>query len=206
MVGVLGAGTSGFLLGISLIAALGAQSLFILQMGLLRQHVLALCTFCACADILLITSGVLGMGTIAASLPWVETMMTFGGAVYLLTHAVISALRATVKRSAGCGAADGMCLRGALLACAACTFLNPHVYLDTVVLMGTYASAYAGYARTAFAVGAIIASAVWFFSLGYGARLLSPLFSRPVAWRMLDAGIAAVMAGLGFALLASLHG
>jgi L-lysine exporter family protein LysE/ArgO len=194
----------GFLLGGSLIIAIGAQNAFILRQGLLRQHVFILCLICALSDALLIALGVAGLGTIISSSPNLITAVTIGGALFLFSYAFIAFRRAMNPTSMHASREGSKSLKGAIAACLAFTFLNPHVYLDTVVLLGSLSAKYEGSARFAYAEGAMLASFVWFFSLGYGARLLEPVFSKPAAWRILDFAIALVMAGIGLSLLRSL--
>jgi L-lysine exporter family protein LysE/ArgO len=201
---MLSAFLSGFLLGGSLIVAIGAQNAFILRQGLLRRHVFVLCLVCALSDAVLIAAGVAGLGTLVRQVPLLLTVVTFGGAAFLFAYALMAlrrALRPQVLRAAGEG---GGSLKAALAACLAFTFLNPHVYLDTVLLIGSISATHEGAARAAFGVGAAAASFVWFFGLGYGARLLQPFFARPAAWRILDLLIAAVMATIAFGLLRGL--
>ena len=196
---------SGFLLGLSLIVAIGAQNAFILRQGLLRRHVFVLCLICALSDALLIVAGVAGLGTLISSSPTLITAVTVGGALFLFSYAAIAfrrAWRPQALHAARQGEGD---LGAAIAACLAFTFLNPHVYLDTVVLLGSLSAQYSGGARLAYGVGAMTASFVWFFSLGYGARLLQPVFARPAAWRVLDILIGLVMAAIGIGLLRGLR-
>jgi L-lysine exporter family protein LysE/ArgO len=195
---------SGFFLGGSLIVAIGAQNAFILRQGLLRQHVFILCLICALSDAVLIAAGVAGLGTLVAQSPRLVQIVTIGGAIFLLGYAALAfrrAVRPDVLKAARSGEAG---LGAAIAACLAFTFLNPHVYLDTVLLVGSVSAAYAGAERLAFGVGAVIASFVWFYALGYGARLLQPFFARPSAWRILDCAIGTVMAAIAFSLLRGL--
>jgi L-lysine exporter family protein LysE/ArgO len=194
----------GFLLGGSLIIAIGAQNAFILRQGLLRQHVFILCLICAMSDALLIALGVAGLGTLISSSPILIKAVTIGGAIFLFSYAFIAFRRAMNPTSMHASREGSKSLKGAIAACLAFTFLNPHVYLDTVVLLGSLSAKYEGAARFAYAEGAMTASFVWFFSLGYGARLLEPVFAKPAAWRILDFVIALVMAGIGLSLLRSL--
>jgi L-lysine exporter family protein LysE/ArgO len=197
---------SGFFLGLSLIVAIGAQNAFILRQGLLRQHVFVLCLICALSDALLIAAGVAGLGTLVSSSPALITVVTVGGALFLFSYALIAfrrAWRPQALHAARGGASD---LKAAVAACLAFTFLNPHVYLDTVVLVGSLSAQYSGSERLAYGAGAMAASFVWFFGLGYGARLLQPVFARPAAWRVLDIAIGLVMAAIGLALLGGLAG
>ena len=192
---------AGLLLGGSLIIAIGAQNAFILRQGLLRQHVFLLCLICALSDAALIGLGVAGLGAIISSSDILIAVVTLGGAAFLAVYAVM-ALRRALRPSGLEAARTGPgSLKAAVLMCLAFTFLNPHVYLDTVLLVGGLSARYEGTARLAFAVGAMSASFLWFFGLGYGARVLEPLFRRPSAWRVLDGLIAAVMALLSASLL-----
>jgi L-lysine exporter family protein LysE/ArgO len=198
------AASSGFLLGASLIVAIGAQNAFILRQGLLRQHVFLLCLICSLADALLIAAGVGGLGSLVAASPRLITAVTIGGAGFLLGYAVI-ALRRAMHPQALRAARDGEgSLKAAVAACLAFTFLNPHVYLDTVLLLGSLSGRFDGAARLAYGIGAAAASFAWFFGLGYGARFLQPLFARPSAWRVLDILVGLVMAGIAVGLLGRL--
>nr|WP_210314965.1 LysE/ArgO family amino acid transporter [Aminobacter aganoensis] len=192
------------MLGASLIIAIGAQNAFILRQGLLRQHVFILSLICAASDALLIAAGVAGLGTLIAQSPRLIMAVTVGGALFLFAYATIAfrrALKPEVLKAAKSGETR---LWPAIAACLAFTFLNPHVYLDTVVLLGGLSAAYEGQARLAYGLGAATASFVWFFGLGYGARLLEPVFARPSAWRVLDLLIGLVMAAIGLSLLSRL--
>ncbi len=182
----------GFLLGLSLILAIGAQNAFVLRQGLLGRHVLAVCLACALSDAVLIAAGVFGLGRITELLPGLVPVMRWGGAAFLFVYGLRS-FRAALKAHDGldpAGAAP-VPLGRTLAVCLALTWLNPHVYLDTLLLIGTISTQYPG--RTAFAAGAVTASFVFFFALGYGARLLRPVFARPASWRVLEAGIGVVM-------------
>jgi L-lysine exporter family protein LysE/ArgO len=195
----------GFLLGLGLIVAIGAQNAFVLERGLVRNHVFVVCLVCAVSDALLIAAGVAGLGTLISSRPKLILVVTIGGAIFLGTYALVALRRAL--RPAGMDVRGGrvMNLWPAVLTVLGLTFLNPHVYLDTVVLLGSLSARYAETTeRVAYGLGAATASIVWFFGLGYGARLLAPLFARPSAWRILDGIIAAVMALLALGLVASL--
>ncbi|MCB1343486.1 MAG: amino acid transporter [Pseudooceanicola sp.] len=192
---------SGFFLGFSLILAIGAQNAFVLRQGLRRSHVFAICLTCAVSDAVLITAGVAGFGVLSQSLPWLGEVLRWGGAAFLLAYGALSLKRAWTGSSAM--AADGPDtgrLWPALLTVLAFTWLNPHVYLDTVMLVGSV-SAQSEHPAL-FGLGAVCASFVFFFSLGYGARLLAPLFARPRAWQLLDLAIALTMFALAAGLLA----
>jgi len=183
---------AGFGLGLSLIMAIGAQNAFVLRQGIRRSHVLAVCLTCALSDAILIAAGVAGFGRLTEAAPWIEPVMRWGGATFLLVYGARSFLSAwrggAVLRAEGQG---GEALGPVLATCLALTWLNPHVYLDTVVLLGAVAAQYQD--RLGFALGAMTASFVFFFTLGYGARRLAPLFARPQAWRVLDVAVGALM-------------
>ncbi|WP_195164912.1 LysE/ArgO family amino acid transporter [Mesorhizobium sp. NBSH29] len=198
------AALSGFLLGGSLILAIGAQNAFILRQGLLREHVFVLSLICALSDALLIAVGVAGLGTLFAAAPNLIFAVTLGGALFLFAYAAIAFRRAMNPDALVAARHGDTSLTAAIGACLAFTFLNPHVYLDTVVLLGGLSASFEGTGRLAYAVGAMTASFVWFFSLGYGARLLQPVFARPSAWRVLDILIGMVMAALAISLVVRL--
>lgn len=186
------AATAGFLLGLSLILAIGAQNAFVLRQGLRGEHVFAVSLTCALSDAVLIAAGVSGFGWLATQVPWLKPVMTWGGAAFLLVYGVLS-FRAALRPGALVAARNGGgSLKATLLTCLALTWLNPHVYLDTVVLLGSVSAEYPGQG-VSFAAGAMTASFVFFFSLGYGARLLAPLFARPAAWRALDVLVGCIM-------------
>lgn len=195
------AALSGFALGGSLIVAIGAQNAFILRQGLIRSHVFIVCLICAASDALLIAAGVAGLGTLVAQSPLLIAVVTLGGAAFLGSYSLMAFRRAWKPSGMVAGAPQGMPLKAAVMTCLAFTFLNPHVYLDTVLLLGSLSAAYEGAARLAYGIGAAVASFVWFFGLGYGARYLAPLFARPSAWRILDLLIGLVMALLAIGLL-----
>jgi len=190
----------GFALSFTLILAIGAQNAFVLRHGLRRQHVLPIVLFCGLSDALLITAGVAGFGTLARTVPGFETVMRYGGAAFLVWYGLqnaISAVRSTDALTAEGGVTAPL---GATLAMlAAITWLNPHVYLDTVVLIGSISAQYPD--RLAFGIGAALASVTFFFALGYGARLLSPIFAKPVSWCILDAIIALTMWAIAVSLI-----
>ncbi|MBZ8131716.1 LysE/ArgO family amino acid transporter [Afifella sp. IM 167] len=195
------AALAGFALGLSLIAAIGAQNAFVLRQGLARSHVFAVCLVCALSDALLISAGVAGAAGLIAAVPWLGPAMRYGGAAFLIAYGAKgfwSALRANDGLEPLGGGRES--LATALLTCLAFTFLNPHVYLDTLVLLGSVSAQYEG-ARVAFAAGAMAASFVFFFALGYGARLLRPVFADPRAWRVLDFLIGLVMWAIAAKLL-----
>lgn len=194
---------SGFALGASLIIAIGAQNALVLRLGLLRAHVFTVCLICALSDAALIVLGIAGMGAAVNANPGLLKLVAGAGAAFLFVYALLSLRRAFTDQAlhAARGNGGAPSLRAAIAQCLAFTFLNPHVYLDTVVLVGGFSATYEGNARLAFGIGAVMASFAWFFSLGYGARLLAPLFAKPIAWRVLDTAIAVIMAMLGIMLL-----
>ncbi|MEP1963546.1 LysE/ArgO family amino acid transporter [Tateyamaria sp.] len=190
----------GFFLSLSLILAIGAQNAFVLRQGIRRAHVFWVCLTCGLADAALIAGGVAGFGALAQALPWFEPVMRYGGAAFLLWYGWKNA-RSAWRGGAvlEVGGTDTQSLRSVILTLLALTFLNPHVYLDTVVLIGSISSQYDD--RLLFGIGAVLASFVFFFALGYGARLLAPLFANPRAWQVLDGIIAATMWAIALKLL-----
>jgi L-lysine exporter family protein LysE/ArgO len=192
---------TGFATGFSLILAIGAQNAFVLRQGLLRTHVLPLCLLCALSDAILIAAGVAGFGALAEALPWFPRAMALAGAAFLLVYGAMR-MMAAVRGDYALTLAGKSAPLGATLAMgAAFTWLNPHVYLDTLGLVGAVSTQFAAGDKLAFGAGAVTASFVFFFSLGYGARLLAPVMASAAAWRRLDAGIAFVMWALAAKLL-----
>lgn len=193
---------SGFALMGSLIVAVGAQNTFVLQQGLRREHVGAIVLFCIAADVSLMTAGVAGLGAAVGRVPGLTSALTVGGAAFLSWYAW-TALRRALRPDAMTTdpAGRALPLGVALGRAAGFTLLNPHVYLDTVLLMGSVSAALAADQRPGFLVGASLASTSWFLALGYGARLLAPLFRKPSAWRLLDGTVAATMTVLAVTLL-----
>jgi L-lysine exporter family protein LysE/ArgO len=194
------AAVAGLGLGLSLIVAIGAQNAFVLRQGLRTEHVSAVVAVCALSDVVLIAAGVSGAGALLTRLPWLLPVVCVAGAAFLLAYGLLAArraLRPAALQAGSGGAAPG--LAASVATCLALTWLNPHVYLDTVVLLGSLASTY-GEQRWSFATGAAAGSIAWFSALGFGARLLRPIFARPAAWRVLDAGIAVVMTALAASL------
>lgn len=191
---------AGFFTGAGLIIAIGAQNAFVLRQGLKGSHVFLVVLCCILGDVLCISAGTAGMGALVAGVPTLMTVVRWGGALFLLAYALMAAQRAVKggERLLLDGQTEESAVK-VLTACLAFTFLNPHVYLDTVVLLGSLSAQQP--VPWGFAAGAVTASVVWFVSLGYGAALLRPVFARPAAWRVLDALIAVVMAVLGLGLL-----
>ena len=188
---------SGFALSAALIIAIGAQNAFVLRQGLKREHVGLVVAFCAGADALLMTAGVLGASQALAALPQLGILLAAFGALFLGAYGLRALCRAW--RPAGLkagGDAGPMSRRAALAQAAAFTLLNPHVYLDTVMLVGAVGAQQTVPVRPAFLLGAIAASVLWFCALGFAARWLTPWFARPAAWRWLDAGIGVTMLAL----------
>ena len=192
---------AGFGLGLSLILAIGAQNAFILRAGLLRQHVFILCSVCALSDALLIAAGVSGLGILVSKAPAFLAFMKYGGAAFLFVYGFRSLLHSF--RGGRFLLAKGQVgsLREAVIICLLLTWLNPHVYLDTVILLGIASTQYSQ--NTYFAAGAITASFIFFYSLGFGARLLSNFFEHPFSWKILDGIIGIVMWSIAYSLVYS---
>ncbi len=189
-------------MGLSLIVAIGSQNAFLLRQGLRNEHVFAVSLTCALSDAILIALGVAGFGTIIGMAPWLDPVMRYGGAAFLIFYGAAnmrSALRSSETLASG-NSAEKQSLKAAVLTCFALTWLNPHVYLDTVMLLGSISTQFSGF-EFMFAAGAILASFLFFFSLGYGAKWLRPLFAKPSAWRILEVIIAFVMWGIAARLL-----
>ena len=209
---------AGFGLGLSLIIAIGAQNVFVLRQGIRREHVLAVVIVCAVSDAVLIAAGIAGIGVVLSAIPWLVEVVRWVGAAFLIGYGMLAARRAWRPRAAlvveepgapkpGATTATATAvappqarLRTVVLTALALTWLNPHVYLDTVFLLGSIAGTH-GDARWLFGAGAMVASVAWFTALGFGARYLSRWLSTPRAWRWLDAGIAVVMVAIGLSLV-----
>lgn len=194
--------TQGLLLGLGLIVAIGAQNAFVLRQGLLREHIGLIVLFCALADALLIGAGVLGMGQALGERPALAHALALAGAVFLAAYGW-QALKRARHASALTAASNGVPLSrlAALAQAAAFTLLNPHVYLDTVLLVGSIGAQHPPLLRPWFIAGASSASVLWFAALGYGSRKLAPLFARPRAWQVLDSLIGIMMWLLALLLL-----
>jgi L-lysine exporter family protein LysE/ArgO len=195
---------TGMTIGLSLIVAIGAQNAFVLRQGLRNEHVFAVCFACALSDAILIILGVTSLQQIVRWLPWLDPVMRYGGAAFLIWYggkSLLSALRASGALEIING--TSVSFAKTLAMCLALTWLNPHVYLDTVVLLGTISTRFPGQ-QFEFAAGATTGSFLFFFSLGYGAIRLRPIFSRPSAWRILEAVIACVMWLIAFKLLSGI--
>ncbi|MGH1562397.1 LysE/ArgO family amino acid transporter [Mumia sp. DW29H23] len=192
---------AGLLTGLSLIVAIGAQNVFVLRQGLRREHVGKVVLVCALSDTVLIVAGVAGVGGLLARAPLLVEVARWGGAAFLTAYALLAARRAWVGGHLEVDDRGARVSGWAVVSTAAAlTWLNPHVYLDTVLLLGSVGASY-GSDRAFFALGAVVASWAWFTALGYGARVLRPLFARPTAWRVLDAGIAVVMLAIAVSLV-----
>ncbi|MFE0865028.1 LysE/ArgO family amino acid transporter [Streptomyces rochei] len=202
MTNALSAAAAGFGTGLSLIVAIGAQNAFVLRQGVRRDAVLAVVGICALSDALLIALGVGGVGAVVVAWPDALTLVGWIGGAFLLCYGALAARR--VFRPAGALLAEGDAAgsrRRAVLTCLALTWLNPHVYLDTVFLLGSVA-ADRGPLRWTFGLGAVLASVCWFAALGFGARFLGRFLARPAAWRVLDGLVSATMIVLGVSLIA----
>lgn len=212
---------AGLGLGLSLIVAIGAQNVFVLRQGIRREHVLAVVIVCAVSDALLIAAGVAGLGFLLQAAPWLVVVARVAGALFLFGYGLLAARRAWrggevlavdasspadgtgTGRSAGGTATatrSGTRLAPVLLTVLALTWLNPHVYLDTVLMLGSIAATH-GEQRWLFAAGAILASVLWFTALGFGARYLGRWLRTERSWRVLDAVIAVIMVALAVSLI-----
>lgn len=206
---------AGLGLGFSLIVAIGAQNLFVLRQGIRREHLVVVVAVCAISDAVLILLGVSGIGLVLQAVPWLIVVVRWAGAAFLVGYGVLAARRAlrpsgetlhvhsptpSVPDAGGTALRTRTTLTATVLTCLALTWLNPHVYLDTVFLLGSVASTH-GEGRWAFAIGACVASLVWFSALGFGARFLGRWLDTPRAWRILDAVIAVVMFAIALSLV-----
>lgn len=190
-----------------LIIAIGAQNAFVLRQGLRREHVLPVVVVCAVSDAVLIALGTAGIGWLSHGLPWAVPLLTVAGIVFLTTYGVQAARRAW-RQDAGLSTTaggDGLSRRAAVWRALAFSWLNPHVWLDTVVLVGSLAHAQGEGRQWVFAAGGVTASVLWFSGLAWAAGRLAPLFQRPQAWRVLDAGIAVMMLALAGGLASQLQ-
>lgn len=198
---MIGAAVTGFATGFSLILAIGAQNAFVLRQGLLRAHVFWLALACSLSDAVLIATGVAGFGVLTAEMPAFPVVMSLAGAAFLFVYGFMrlrEAWRGTYAMDLS-GRSKG--LAATLATGMAFTWLNPHVYLDTLGLIGAVSTGYPGAGKIAFGLGAVTSSFVFFFGLGYGARLLAPFMQSARAWRRLDLLIAAVMWAIAFGLV-----
>ncbi|MBO9627052.1 MAG: amino acid transporter [Microbacterium sp.] len=208
---------AGLGLGLSLIVAIGAQNVFVLRQGIRREHVLAVVVICALSDAVLIVAGVAGLGFLVSAAPWLIVVARAAGGVFLLCYGILAARRAwrggeqlrvdgpdapasAPSRPGGTATATRTRLAPVILTTLALTWLNPHVYLDTVLMLGSIAATH-GADRWLFAAGAIAASVLWFTALGFGARYLGRWLRTERSWRILDALIAVVMIALAVSLV-----
>lgn len=201
MITILPTFATGFAMSAALIMAIGAQNLFVLRQGLKREHVGLVVLFCGSADALLIAAGVGGVGAILGAMPQLTLALTCGGAAFLSWYGLKAFHRMLAHEAMTVNSAPTITIGRALATTAAFTFLNPHVYLDTVLLMGAAGSAQPSTLRPVFVAGAATASITWFAALGYGARILVPVFARPSAWRVLDALVGTTMLLIAGSLL-----
>ena len=184
---------TGLLMGLSLIVAIGAQNAFVMRQGLRNEHLFAVCLACGLSDAVLIVLGVTSFGQMAVRLPWLDSAMRYGGAAFLIWYGarnLYSALQSSKALAAG--ETNSSSFHQTLATCLVLTWLNPHVYLDTVVLLGTISTRFSG-REASFAMGAMTGSFLFFFSLGYGATRLRPIFASPSSWRVLEMLIAFTM-------------
>jgi len=202
--GILMTAGAGFGAGLSLIVAIGAQNAFVLRHGARGRSVAAVVGICAVSDAVLIALGVAGLGAVVTAWPAALTAVGVAGGGFLICYGLLAAhrgLRPVAGQALSATGPDTGSARAAVLTCLALTWLNPHVYLDTVLLLGSIATDH-GSLRWVFGLGAMTASLVWFTGLGYGARLLGPVLTKPAAWRVLDLLVAATMLAMGAGVLA----
>ena len=194
-------GIEGFALSIGLILAIGPQNIFVVRQGLLRSHIFVVCLVCSLSDALLIIVGVLGLGSILAGIEGADFLISIAAALFIASYGVmrIRSSMNPVGMSISDEKAQG--LASTILTLLAFTFLNPHVYLDTVILIGGASSRYSVDDRFTFAFGASLASFLFFFALGYGARRLASVLDKPDAWKFIDRGIACVMFGIAGSIM-----
>lgn len=192
---------AGFATSLSLIVAIGAQNAFVLRQGLRREHVLPVVLTCALSDAVLISSGIVGLGALLTRSQLALDIAKYGGAAFLYSYAFLAAKRALKPGAITPADHAPAALRTVVLACLGFTYLNPHVYLDTVVLLGSLANQQGTNNRWLYGLGAVTASFTWFFALGFFSRNLTPLFAHPNAWRLLDTAITLLMTTLATYLL-----
>lgn len=193
----------GFLMGAGLIIAIGAQNAFVLKQGIKGEHRGVIALLCALSDAVLITAGIGGMGFLFTQHPLITKCAAFGGALYLAWFSLRSFISAIKGESMETNGSDefSMTLKTAVLITLALTYLNPHVYLDTVVMLGGYGASRPSGLRPFFGLGAASASFIWFFTLAYSGKILAPLFMKKISWRILDTGIGIVMAYIAYSLV-----
>ena len=195
----------GLFMGASLIIAIGPQNAFVLRQGIKHRHVFISVLIPAFSDAALIIAGVLGFGIVVEKFPSLITLVTWGGAAFLIAYGLKSFQSAfkpkILDQSTAKGIAGDGSVKKVILVILAFTWLNPHVYLDTVVLLGSIAASHGDPGRYIFGSGAVLASFLWFFGLGYGARFLAPLFEKPKAWQILDVLIGIIMFAIALKLI-----
>lgn len=203
MSALLGPALQGLGFGLGLILAIGAQNAFVLRQGLKREYVFTVVAICALGDAFFITLGAAGVGTLVANTPWLQTGAVWFGSAFLIVYGALAFRNAAIKADHDLEAGNrrASSRKAVVAATLAFTVLNPHVYLDTVIVLGSIAGQFPGSERAAFGVGAVTASLVFFVTLGYGARAIAPLFERPLAWRFLDASVGVVMWTVAASLL-----
>ena len=192
---------AGFSLSFTLILAIGSQNAFVLRQGLKKEHIFIVCLICAVSDALLITLGVSGFSVIIDKTPWIEPLARYGGALFLFVYGAKSFWSAySANESLEPAKEKTSSLKIVVATCLAFTWLNPHVYLDTLMLIGSVSTQYVGQ-KIEFTIGACLSSFVFFFSLGYGARVLRPFFENPKSWKILDFCIGCIMWLIAFSLV-----
>jgi L-lysine exporter family protein LysE/ArgO len=189
----------GFLTGLSLIIAIGAQNAFVIRQGLTKRHVLLVVSICAISDALLILLGIAGLGALISGLPWLLETIRWFGVAYLIWFGIRSLRSAFSNQALDASGVQSGSAKTVVLSVLGFTFLNPHVYLDTVILLGSIGNQF-GDDRWWFGLGAAVASVVWFSSIGFGARAASKFMAKPIFWKVLDLVIAAVMFGIAILL------
>ena len=190
----------GFAISLGLIVAIGAQNAFVLRQGLIRSHIFVVCCICSISDATLIAAGVLGVGAWLATYEQGAFWISMAAIAFLVVYGILRVKSALEPQAMSISESGEQNLSTVVFTTLAFTWLNPHVYLDTLVLLGSASSRYDGPEREFFGIGAALASFIFFFSLGYGARLLSPLMENPKAWRYIDGGIAIVMFTIAFTI------
>lgn len=190
---------SGLLAGSSLIVAIGAQNAFVIRQSLTRKHVLLVVLICALADAVLIAAGIAGLGAVITGLPWLLEFIRWFGVAYLSWFGIKTLRSAMKPQSLDAGEAKSASRKQVVVSILGFTFLNPHVYLDTVILLGSIANQFT-VEKWIFGTGAMLASFIWFFTIGYGAKAAARYMAKPIFWRVLDFVIAAVMFGIALML------
>ena len=183
----------GFGISLGLILALGPQNVYVLRQGLLRKYVLVACLVCFLSDALLISAGVLGVGRVLSEMEEWAPIIAIASSSFLVGYGILRIYSATNPRGLEAGEIESQTIRKTIFTGLTFTWLNPHVYVDTLILIGGTSSRYIGEEGIGFAIGAITASFVFFFSLGYGAKFLSPILSTPKSWMIIDLTIAGIM-------------